>query len=91
MVEPQPSKLMVRVRFPSSALKKEPRFSGAPFVLPRILDQRIARPRCALERRGINDEAVAHFRGHNFVVGLGNGITVDDLNHGTHAVLGAEL
>lgn len=44
-----------------------------------------------LERRCINHKAVAHLRGHNFVVGLGDGITVDDFNHGTHAVLGAEL
>ena len=91
MVEPQPSKLMVRVRFPSPALKKgAPVFRG-PFCFavrscPEDRDAKIA-----LERRCINHKAVAHLRGHNFVVGLGDGITVDDFNHGTHAVLGAEL
>ena len=72
MVEPQPSKLMVRVRFPSSAPKEgAPVFRGSFRILTRTFLSA-----SGLERRGIDDEAVAHFRGHNFVVGLGDGITV---------------
>lgn len=91
MVEPQPSKLMVRVRFPSPALKKgAPVFRGSfCFAAYPSPEDRLAK--IELERRRINHKAVAHLRGHNFVIGLGNGIAVDDFNHGTHVVLGAEL